>query len=137
MAETYAAELGQDEVAIEPPIPVFRMFDVDKAMEFYRDFLGFTVDWEHRFEPGLPLYCQVSRSGIVLHLSEHSGDATPGACAFVPVRGVKALHAELIAQNYRYMRPGLKQAPWGLEVAVTDPFGNRLIFCEREIKPQA
>jgi hypothetical protein len=33
----------------------------------------------------VPLYMQVSREGCVLHLSEHYGDATPGATAFVRV----------------------------------------------------
>ena len=36
--------------------PILRMFDVRKAREFYLDFLGFKVDFEHRFEPSLPLY---------------------------------------------------------------------------------
>ena len=36
--------------------PILRIFDEAKAKEFYVDFLGFKVDWEHRFEPGLPLY---------------------------------------------------------------------------------
>ena len=30
-------------------IPILRIFAVDKAMEFYVGFLGFKVDWEHRF----------------------------------------------------------------------------------------
>ena len=32
--------------------PILRIFDEAKAREFYVDFLGFKVDWEHRFEPG-------------------------------------------------------------------------------------
>jgi catechol 2,3-dioxygenase-like lactoylglutathione lyase family enzyme len=56
-------------------VPILRSFDETKAREFYVDFLGFTVDWTHRFEPDLPLYMQVSRDGIVLHISEHHGDA--------------------------------------------------------------
>ena len=60
------------------PIPVLRSFDERKAREFYVDFLGFTVDWEHRLEPDLPLYMQVSRGNLVLHLSEHHGGVSPG-----------------------------------------------------------
>lgn len=60
-----------------PVIPVLRMFDVGKAREFYLGFLGFAVDWEHRFEYGMPLYMQISREGCALHLSEHHGDACP------------------------------------------------------------
>ena len=118
-------------IAIEPPIPIFRIFDVDKAKEFYCGFLGFALDWEHRFGDHFPLYCQVSRSGMILHLSEHSGDASPGARAFVPVTGVRAFQAELSGRDYRYMKPGLHEAPWGLEMEVVDPFNNRLTFCER------
>jgi len=56
-------------------IPILRIFDEAKAREFYVDFLGFTVDWEHRFNDDAPLYMQVSRDGCVLHFSEHYGDA--------------------------------------------------------------
>lgn len=41
------------------PIPILRFFDKAVARAFYIDFLGFAVDWEHRFEPGLPLYLQI------------------------------------------------------------------------------
>ncbi len=108
-------------------IPILRIFDVAKAKEFYLDYLGFQADWEHRFEPGLPLYMQVSRGTCVLHLSEHYGDATPGATVFLRVRGVEALHEELKQKNYRYQRPGIGLAPWNAKLMeLTDPFGNRL-----------
>jgi catechol 2,3-dioxygenase-like lactoylglutathione lyase family enzyme len=119
-------------VGIQPPIPIFRIFDVDKAMEFYCGFLGFRLDWEHRFGDNFPLYCQVTREDMILHLSEHAGDASPGARAFVRVENAAALQAELAARNYRYMKPGLTKAPWGLEVEVTDPFNNRITFCQQQ-----
>ncbi|MBY5358318.1 hypothetical protein HFO94_33305 [Rhizobium leguminosarum] len=37
------------------------------------------------------------------NLSEHSGDASPGAKAFVRVANVRANHAELSGKDYRYM----------------------------------
>ena len=52
-------------------IPVLRMFDAAKAREFYLDFLGCKVDFEHRFAPDLPLFIQVSLGDVVLRLSEH------------------------------------------------------------------
>jgi hypothetical protein len=128
------AKERHEPTTIQPAIPIFRIFDVAKAMEFYRDFLGFAVDWEHRFAPTAPLYCQMSRSGMLLHLSEHAGDASPGARVFVPITGAEAFQKELIGKNYPYMRPGLEKADWGLEMTVIDPFSNRITFCEREIK---
>lgn len=110
--------------------PILRIFDEAKAREFYCDFLGFVVDWEHRFEPGLPLYLQVSREGLRLHLSEHHGDTTPGTRVYVEIADAAGLQAELAAKQYGYGRPGLERVDWGLEVQVVDPFGNRLTFTE-------
>jgi hypothetical protein len=78
-----------------------------------------------------PFYMQVSRDGVVLHLSEHHGDATPGATAFVQATGLAGYHRELGGKGYRYLRPGLERTPWGsLGLTVLDPFGNRLRFDE-------
>jgi hypothetical protein len=114
------------------PIPIFRIFDEEKAKGFYVGFLDCTVDWEHRFHPGAPLYCQVSRGGLKLHLSEHSGDASPGATAVCTMKGVEAFQKGLIGKNYKYNRPGLERQDWGLECDVIDPFGNRIRFMEQE-----
>ncbi len=115
---------------LSPAIPVLRIFSVDKAKEFYLDFLGFTLEWEHRFEENTPLYARIKRSDLILHLSEHHGDATPGSTVFVPVDDIEALHSELIAKRYTYARPGVETVDWGQELEVIDPFGNHLRFCQ-------
>jgi len=117
-------------VAFEEAVPIVRIFDVAKSHEFYLGFLGFTVDWEHRYGDNFPLYTQVSRGGLRLHLSEHSGDATPGGNMVVYMKGIRDLHAELTAKNYRYMKPGLHDEGTRLELQVTDPFQNRIRFME-------
>jgi hypothetical protein len=48
---------------LHAPIPILRIFSEAKAREFYLDFAGFTLLWEHRFELGLPLYAY-ARPGI-------------------------------------------------------------------------
>ncbi len=117
-------------ISLQPPVPIVRIFDEAKAREFYLEFLGFSVDWEHRFEEGMPLYMQISRGGCVLHLSEHHGDASPGASMRIEMEGLEELHAEISGRKYKYARPGIEEMPWGTrDMKVTDPFGNRLIFC--------
>lgn len=111
-----------------PTTPILRIFDEAKAKEFYVEFLGFRVDWEHRFAPDLPLYAQVSRDGCVLHLSEHHGDGSPGTAIRIETSDLDSLHAELAAKRYRYARPGIEKQPWGRDMSVKDPFGNRLTF---------
>ena len=118
-------------IQFERVVPVFRIFSVEKAREFYLDFLGFKVDWEHRFTPDAPIYMRVSRGGLAFHLSEHHGDGTPGSLAYVYMTGVKALHRELTDRQYRFNRPGLLEQDWGMtELTVIDPFNNRITFGE-------
>ncbi|MGO4283293.1 glyoxalase superfamily protein [Bosea sp. TAB14] len=126
------AEKPAEAVRLRMGIPILRIFDEAKAKEFYLDFLGFRMDWDHRFGPNTPLYMQVSRSGLELHLSEHHGDASPGSTVFVWMDGIDALHAELIAKRYTYSRPGIEEdGPGGRTLQVPDPFGNRIRFCEK------
>jgi len=120
-------------IAFEPVIPILRSFDEAKAKEFYVGFLGFTLDWKHRFDKNAPLYMQVSRGSLILHLSEHHGDASPGASLMVRMTGVADLHREVTARKYKYGRPGLEKTPWKTRsLTVHDPFGNRIRF-EEEI----
>lgn len=114
-------------------IPILRIFDEKKAFEFYVDWLGFQVDWQHRFDENAPLYLQISLGNLVLHLSEHQGDACPGANVFVECEGLEAYHALLSEKNYKYNHPGLENAPWdALTMTVSDPFGNRITFNQRK-----
>jgi hypothetical protein len=113
-------------------IPVLRIFDVAKAREFYLGYLGFRVDFEHRFEPGLPLFMRISLGDVTLHLSEHHGDCSPGAKIVIETTGLAAYHADLTARNYDYAHPGLVDEPWGTTtLTVADPFYNHLQFSER------
>src|SRR5262245_53901346 len=115
----------------ERVIPILRIFSIEKAREFYVGFLGFTVDWEARFDESAPVYMQISRDGMVLHLTEHHGDCCPGSTVHVEMRGLADYHREVTAKNYGFMRPGIELAPWNADIMeVIDPFGNRIRFSQ-------
>jgi catechol 2,3-dioxygenase-like lactoylglutathione lyase family enzyme len=119
-------------IQFQRTVPIFRIFSLEKAREFYVDFLGFKVDWEHRFNPDAPVFMQISRDGLAINLSEHHGGGTPGSIAYVYMTGVRELHRELSEKKYRYNRPDLLEQEWGMtELTVTDPFYNRITFGER------
>jgi catechol 2,3-dioxygenase-like lactoylglutathione lyase family enzyme len=119
-------------VKLKRTIPILRMFDVAKAREFYLDYLGFAVDFEHRFHDGAPLFMGISRDGLTLYLSEHHGDGSPGAHIVVDIEGVDDLHRELQEKKYKYMNPGIRDQEWGTrELTVYDPCNNHITFSER------
>ena len=116
-----------------PVTPILRIFDEQKAREFCVGFFGFKMEFEHRFGENFPLYLGVSLSNCRLHLTEHHGDACPGASVRIETSDVDALADLLARQDYRYAKPGHpEQAPWGSrELSVMDPFGNRLTFFQQ------
>jgi catechol 2,3-dioxygenase-like lactoylglutathione lyase family enzyme len=125
----------QRAVALMQAVPVLRMFDEAKAKAFYVGLLGFQLDWEHRFEPGFPLYMQVSRGGVRLHLSEHNGDGTPGTVVFIQTTGLDAFHAELATRGSRAeIEPG--PSPNMRVLSLWDPFGSRLRFAETQARAE-
>ncbi|MCA1063808.1 glyoxalase superfamily protein [Rossellomorea sp. AcN35-11] len=116
---------------MKSPTPILRMFDEEKAKEFYLSFLGFSLDWEHRFAEGMPLYMQLSNGDCIIHLSEHHGDCSPGGAMRVEVENIKLLHSTLLEKEYKHSNPNMETTPWNTqEVTVIDPFGNRIVFFE-------
>jgi catechol 2,3-dioxygenase-like lactoylglutathione lyase family enzyme len=101
----------------EEVIPILHVVDAAAAVRWYGR-LGFTQQWEHRFEPGLPAFVEVARGRVRLFLSEHQGDARPDTLVYLRVRDVDALAAAFGAQ--------VQDAPWGREIHLRDPDGNRL-----------
>lgn len=119
--------------------PMLRIFDVQKALDFYVGFLGFAVDWEHRFGDDFPLYMQVSRGGVALHLTEHHGDACPGSHIFITTTDIAQYHKDITAKGYSFSRPGLDTPPWDENakvIDVSDPFGNRITFTDKSFASQ-
>lgn len=107
------------------------MFDEKKTRAFYVDFLGFVIDWEHRFHARSPLYMQVSLGACRLQLSEHFGDGTPGAKVKIETKKLAAYNQTLLAKKYRYARPGVTDHDWGeRSMSINDPSGNAIVFFE-------
>ena len=120
-------------MTVEKTIPILRIFDYQKTIEFYVDWLGFEIVWEHRFEENAPLYMEVKKDNLTLHLSEHHGDGTPGNRVFVWCKGLKEYHQQLIDKKYKYNRPGFEEtfySSWCVQV--DDPFGNKILFNEKK-----
>jgi catechol 2,3-dioxygenase-like lactoylglutathione lyase family enzyme len=119
--------------AVARATPVLFAADVDAAATFYRDRLGFTIDFRH----GNPsFYGAVSRNGATLHL-KHVDEPVfaPGAVdreelimAFVETPNVRDLYAEYRAADVEIVQKLTKQAWGGTDFIVRDPDGNAIAF---------
>jgi catechol 2,3-dioxygenase-like lactoylglutathione lyase family enzyme len=122
------ADSGQAQVI--SVVPILRMYDVEATIRFYVEYLGFSLDWRDG-EGDRPVYLQVSRDGLSLHLSSHHDDGTPGTAVLVAVRNIDALHADLRQRGYPFFNPGIGSGPGNVrEMQLIDPASNRIRFYE-------
>lgn len=98
-------------------IPIVRVTDAARAACWYER-LGFLVEWEHRFEAHLPAFVSIARGSARIYLSEHAGDARPGTLLYLRHSDLDGV-AEMLGAS-------VDEQPWGRELEVTDPDGNRL-----------
>jgi catechol 2,3-dioxygenase-like lactoylglutathione lyase family enzyme len=113
-------------------IPQLRITSARNSLQFYVGGLGFTVDWQHQFEPGFPLFLQVTRSGQTIFLTEHTGDCEVGGAVYFVVPDVDRCFAEFSSRGVQLAEPPADTS-WGTrEMVARDPDGNRLRFASEK-----
>ena len=115
-------------------IPVLRMTDESAAKAFYANYLGFEIEWEHRFEdnPDSPLYMQIRLGQAVIHLNGHATPDTPPAEVRIPVRGVEAFCNHRYKET-KFPNPSVADPRYTgrkTDMNLIDPFENYLVFWE-------
>src|SRR5215204_5020312 len=112
-------------------MPTLRITDYQKTKSFYVDGLGFQIDWEHRFEPHFPVFMQLSRDGMALFLTQHTGDCPAGGLVHFYVDDVDAWFAEFQRKKVPVQEPPNQSLPGLRDMTVIDPDGNKLRICTR------
>jgi catechol 2,3-dioxygenase-like lactoylglutathione lyase family enzyme len=118
---------------LKTALPVVFVSDVHASAAFFRDKLGFAIDFLH----GHPaFYGSVSRGGARLHLRfVHEPVIAPEVrkresllSAFLEIKNIRSLFAEYKNARVDFAQP-LRKEPWGASVfIVTDPDGNWISF---------
>ncbi|MFJ6001263.1 VOC family protein [Arthrobacter sp. NPDC092385] len=99
--------------------------DVDRAIAFYRDQVGFTLDHDHRVSEGLR-FVQLTPPGSAcsIALGEGISDRAPGSLGGIQVVVADAARArsELLERGVEASE--LDEQPWGRFLYFADPDGN-------------
>lgn len=114
-------------------IPVFRVFDYDKAVAFYIAWLGFKIEWEHKPEEGR--FCiQASLGELVIQLLEHPDQGGTGTWVILSdFKNLVAYRKLILLKGSSFVKPELRQVPREpntLSMTMVDPFYNRIEFRE-------
>ena len=117
-------------ISLQPAVPVLKIASAADAKEFYIDFLGFKFDWGwSETDDKRPLYAQISRSDVSLHLSTYGADRGTTEL-LIRMTGLDAFHAELSCKTHEFPLTVRQTPDDRREIQVTDPLGNRLRFSE-------
>ena len=113
--------------------PQFLVDDLDRAIAYYCNKLGFELDFKYQ-----SFYASVTRDGFAIHLKhgpklaaerEHRKEHEH-LDAYISVSGIRGLFGELEKRGARIIKP-LEERPWGcLDFYVEDADGYILCFSE-------
>jgi catechol 2,3-dioxygenase-like lactoylglutathione lyase family enzyme len=114
--------------------PQFLVDDLDRAIAYYCDKLGFALDFKYQ-----SFYAAVSRDGFAIHLKHAPKLAADREYrkenehldAYISVSGVRALFSELETRGAQVIK-SLEERPWAcVDFYVEDPDGYILCFSEQ------
>jgi catechol 2,3-dioxygenase-like lactoylglutathione lyase family enzyme len=103
--------------------PVLFVTDINRALRFYLDLLGFKKSWHEG--DGAGKVCQIDRAECEIILCE-SADRTDKARLFVELTGdgLVELRREIVERSIP-----CKESWWGYDsIQIDDPDGNELLF---------
>jgi catechol 2,3-dioxygenase-like lactoylglutathione lyase family enzyme len=112
--------------------PLFLVEDLERAIAYYRDRLGFTLNFVYD-----DFYASVSRDGFGIHLKHAPRSEARGyrkreehLDAYFGVTGIRTLFTELQQRGAEVIK-SLEERPWScIDFYVEDPDGYILCFSE-------
>jgi uncharacterized glyoxalase superfamily protein PhnB len=121
------------DIALTSVVPILFVRDVPASAGFFRDKLGFAIDFLHGTPP---FYGSVSRGKACLHLrcvhqpnfAELAARETSLILAGIEVSDVEGLFAEFTERGATFTQPPTKQLWGGTDFHVRDLDGNVISF---------
>jgi len=107
---------------IAQPVPELPVLDVARAQAYYRDVLGFTIEWSAGDSLG-----SVARGEVAIFFRKRMPPFEPWI-HWVFAQDLDATYEELVAAGAKIVEP-LELKPWGKrQFTVEDIDGNRFYF---------
>lgn len=110
---------------IQTMSPQLRVADIDRAIRFYTEKLGFILDFQYE-----DFYAGVVKDGCSVHLKlgeSFRENTTEDLDLVFSVDDIESVYSLLIDRAVDICQP-LRDMPYGKEFYVTDPDGNKLAF---------
>ena len=107
-------------------IPILKVRSAATAVQWYAK-IGFTKDWEHRFQPDFPAFVSVSNGDMQIFLSEHKGDANEDGLIYLAVPNIDEFVKDVVGLGANEGVVVEDSEGIGMrDVELRDPDGNRV-----------
>jgi catechol 2,3-dioxygenase-like lactoylglutathione lyase family enzyme len=124
---------------VSPLLPQLGVVDAGRSVTFYRDVLGFKVNWEHQ-ESGKTIVAELELGAGKLQVGMHDGvkdtpeqrSARHSTICFFETDNVEALHAGIVARGG--MPSGIEEVDYWMRMRlfeISDPDHHELWFGQR------
>ena len=122
--------MADTKVEVNAVFPIFTVRDLDEAIAYYRDELGFTAAWTWGSPP---IRAGVRLGAVEIHLvCDPNGLQLGPSVVYCHMTGVDAYYAACRSRGAEIAME-LGPRPWGVrDFRVMDPSGNRIGFAEIE-----
>ena len=111
--------------SLHTAVPILCVRDLERALQYYRDTLGFEVGWTFGTPPELASVC---RDQVEFNLSKTPEDEFQLTRVYVHVHDVDAYYHLIVAAGARATYP-LEDRHYGMrDCRMEDPDGNQISF---------
>lgn len=119
--------MGEDGTRVIGCTVVFVVTDLQASVDYYRDGLGFMLDFKYGAPP---IFAGVYRDEVMIYLQHESEtQRAPGASSLcIAVEDVDAMYRELCRREARILKQPASYAYGLREFNVEDPDGNAIVF---------
>jgi len=109
--------------------PQLAVADLDASLQFYREKLGFNLDFTYE-----DFYAGIIKDGHSIHLKcgeipKDKGKKQDDLEILFSVDNIEGLYDELLSKSVEIVQP-LRDMPYGREFYIADPDGNIIAFVE-------
>lgn len=104
--------------------------DIEKVVPFYRDTLGFNVEYHRPGQSGFVSFIFPNGARLGIKTQRRDREAPGYQTVFISVDNIEAKRDELKEKGVKFFTE-LTEYDWGKEFSILDADDNRILFIER------
>ena len=112
-------------------VPALQSNDAVESYAFYHLMLGFEKNWDHRYEPGLPLFIPIPNGVSMVFITEYKDESAFDMELYLYANGACSIESNAKTQGAVFDVELHEMLYGAKEFTINDPGGNKLRIGQR------